>query len=128
MPTLATINSLVGYGLAQAAAALGAPCAWYRCSGAGPAISPATSLGTIQASITADAEYRKVSDYKKPQEWRAYLDITQVQAGDYLVDPSKPTDPTFFVAAVEDFRMPRLVRCTRVLTVRRPGEPSPGAD
>ena len=124
----AAVQAKVAYGLAKVAAELGAACAWYRPRGAGAALAGGNSLGTLQAVITADPAFVKTSRVGKPEDWIGFFDITLAQIGDYLVDPSKPVDPTFFIAAIEDFRPARLVRCNRVLTILRPAPPAPGAD
>lgn len=122
----ALVNAKVAYGFTKAANAVGSVCQWYRPVGAGAALATTNLLGTMQVLFDTkpDMQQREPSRADRPLDWFGALDITAVQAGDYLVDPVLGT---FFVSAVEYLKPARLTLCNRVLTVARPGVPAPGA-
>ena len=122
MVSQALVQSKLFYGLGKAAAALGASCNWYRGTSATTnPILPGTLLGTIQAAFQVPGNaYTSPSRYAKP-EWWGLFDGTNVEVGDYIVEP---TLGTFFVASLEPVHYPMCVRCNRVASFARPN-PNP---
>jgi hypothetical protein len=124
MVSQALVQSKMFYGLGNAASALGVACNWYRGTVATTnPILTGSLLGTIQAAFQIPgAVYVAPSRYAKP-EWWGLFDGTNVEVGDYIVEP---TLGTFFVASLEPVHYPMCVRCNRVASFARPN-PNPAS-
>jgi len=112
----ATLQQKIYGGYGKAALRIGPVYNLYHPTSAANPISPATWLGTLNASFNAqDMTYSKPNLYGKPL-WYALLDGTQTQVGDYLVNDDK----TFFIAAQQDTLPILAVECNRTLNIFRP--------
>ena len=108
---------------------LGLPFAQYRPTSVTAPIGTPLST-TLPCWITPDADgmAKKAADYKKPI-WYLLADPTQTQVGDYLIGAIVYGGPsmTFFIASQDVPDPVQIVRCNRVLSFSRPGDPATGS-
>lgn len=110
------LQSKIYYGYAKSAQYIGPLYSLYRPTSAVNPVSPATLLGTLNASFNAqDMKYSKPNVYGKPL-WYALVDGTQTAVGDYLISD----DQTFFIAAMQPILPILAVQCTNTLNIFRP--------
>lgn len=110
-------------------AKLGVAFAQYRPSGTGAPLASGNLVGTPPVWITADPDLMAAKPLPQNKS-RAYLgaDPAVVAVGDYLVGMRWSGGPieTWFVESADLPAPITVVRCNRVLTFTRPGEPATG--
>jgi hypothetical protein len=116
MATPAQIEAKVARGYGIAAKHLGDTCDWYRCANTGPVIVSGNKRGTLPANFTPAFTYMKNQAPGK-NGWLALVDGTQVQQGDYLVDP---VGVAWYIGALRPLLPPGAVQCNRVASFKRP--------
>jgi hypothetical protein len=122
MVSQALVQAKTNYGLAKAASALGATCGWWRASNP---LARADFMGQIIVLLDTapDMQMRAPQTRTKPENWYGAFDTTNICIGDYIVDE---TEGTFFVGALDKFRVARLVSCNHTVSLYRPQNPVPG--
>ncbi len=113
-----TLQGKVYAGYAKAALRVGLSCSHYRPLAATSAvIAVANQLTSLTASFNAeDMTYGRPNKYGKAT-WYCLADGTQLQVGDYLVQPS---GSTFFIAGMQPLLPILVVECNRIVNVYRP--------
>lgn len=114
----ATLQSKVYAGYAKAALRVGLSCSHYRpLSATSAAIAVGNQIANLTASFNAeDMKYGRPNKYGKAT-WYCVADGTQLQRGDYLVQPS---GSTFFIAGMQPLLPILAVECNRVVNLVRP--------
>lgn len=117
MTSAALVATRVPHGYNVAARNLGRTTTHYRPNGATAPLVAGNIVQTTLAAFDTVPEFTFVNPQKFGNvTYYAMMDATLVQVGDYLVQGAQP----YFVATVDDYAAPMVIRCDRVLTVKRP--------
>ena len=112
----ATLQAKIYAGYASAALRVGLPCDQYRPLTATNPLNSINKMQTLPASFNAaDMKYGKPNLYGKPV-WYCLVDGTQVQPGDYIVNPS---GAIWFIAAMQSLLPIVAIDCNRTISMRR---------
>lgn len=106
-----TLQGLLGKGYARAAAHIGSPCNWYRGTLLNP-IAVGNLLGNLPATFSLDTAFTSIPKFSSIL-FRAYVDTTQVQVGDFLVGAST------YALIVSGMIPPTALICPQVVSVQR---------
>lgn len=122
----ATIQTKIYGGYGKAAKVIGYDHDVYRVTpGPGAATNPLQPQNEIvqqlPAAFTLDDKFGKPNKYGNAM-WRAYVDGTQVEVGDYLVtdDQTAPETQTWFIAEMQPVLPILAILCNRVVSLFAP--------
>jgi hypothetical protein len=123
----AGIQAKVSRGYAIAASKLGLPFSVYRATGPMDPVSRDNLMGSLPAAFSAqNADFSRPPGFKD-NGWRAYVDSSQTQAGDYLVEvvPTQTgAEPrTFYILSQQPLSPISAAMCHATMSFARPGTP-----